>query len=688
MSSWSDALAAFVRGDHRACLDGLQPLLDRQGLQPDRSVLAAHALAALGQPQAGLDLLAQCLDQCPRSAPTWLAAAGLWMGLGRWGAAARCVDQAASLAPDAADVPAMRERLAGAPDSPDTLPEEWGRLLAYTPPRPTLGACLIVRDEAALLPDCLQSLQGCDAIVVVDTGSTDDTRTVAARWGAEVHEAVWPEDFAAARNAALAHMKTDWVLVIDADERLVGGSDAVRASIDAHGSRRTVLCPAVTNLGDGPDGGTTFRVGRCFARNPLNRYQGRIHERLVANDGVPLIDWAVDGWSLLHEGYRQDARSRRAKVERNLALLQGWLADEPTNPDAHYYLGLERLAAGDVRGATAELQQAFEGYTDDASRGLALLHQLLILEMVGRPTDIVMLGEAYQGLCRQFPDYWLAMGVAYASLEQPDLARQCFQTALDLPGVPVAFETDGARTWKPQLYLAQMAAAAGDGAAVLARIEPLMARHGDHPRLGVLYVYGLVTAGRDAEAEAFVVSRLAVPDAPEEFVEGVLRVLESLGDEGVPYMDRVAGLPGGYRVIARRLIANRDWPGLLSYSRRWVAEIGALAWMHQGFAYLELGQAGEAEVAFGQALGLDPELSLAWHNLGVLASRRDDLQTARLAFEGALGAAPPSFPTLVELLDVLAKLGDTEAAKPLIGIAQAMVPDHPDLQRLAAALQP
>jgi tetratricopeptide (TPR) repeat protein len=661
--------------------------LATQGLQPDRCILAAHAHAALGEAEAGLELLARSLDEWSRSAPVWLAAAELWMGLGRGAVAARCVDRAAELAPESPKLPDLRRRLSQVTPLATALPERWQALLAFVPPRPTLGACLIVRNEAERLPDCLQSLQGCDAIVVVDTGSTDDTLTVAARWGAEVHQIAWPDDFAAARNAALGYLETDWVLVIDADERLMGGVEAVRASIDAHGSDRTLLCPLVDNRSDDLARGTLFRVGRCFARRSGHRYKGRIHECLVANDGQPLIPWAVEEWRLLHDGYSLEPWARQAKIERNLALLRRWLADAPGDADAHYYFGLELLAIGDMRGATAELQQAFESYTDDASRGLALLHQLLLLELVGRPTDIVTLGEAYQGLLRSFPDYWLAMGVAYAGLEQPAQAQRCFEAVLGLPAAePVTFETSGARTWKPRLYLAQLAAAASDGAAVLSLVQPLMAEHGEHPRIAALYFYGLVATDQDDEAERFVVARLAAYPVAEEFVEAVLRVLESLGESGIPHMERAAGMPGAYAVIAKRLIANRDWQGLLVYSQRWSAQIGALAWLHQGFAYWELGQGGEAEVAFGQAVSLDPELVLAWHNLGVLASRRQDWQTARVAFEGALGAGPSSFPTLVELLEVLARQGDTDAAKPLFEMARGMMPEHPEILRLAGTL--
>lgn len=83
----------------------------------------------------------------------------------------------------------------------------------------TITACVIAQDEEERLPDCLASLDFCDRIVVVDSGSRDRTRELAAAAGAEVVENPWP-GFAAQRNVALDHAGTDWVLEIDADERV------------------------------------------------------------------------------------------------------------------------------------------------------------------------------------------------------------------------------------------------------------------------------------------------------------------------------------------------------------------------------------------------------------------------------------------------------------------------------------
>lgn len=83
----------------------------------------------------------------------------------------------------------------------------------------TISACVIARDEEKRLPDCLASLEFCDQVVVVDSGSRDRTRELAAAAGAVVVENPWP-GFSAQRNVALDHAGGDWVLEIDADERV------------------------------------------------------------------------------------------------------------------------------------------------------------------------------------------------------------------------------------------------------------------------------------------------------------------------------------------------------------------------------------------------------------------------------------------------------------------------------------
>ena len=85
----------------------------------------------------------------------------------------------------------------------------------------SLSACLIVKNEAAHLPRCLASVRELvDEMVVVDTGSTDETPAIATAYGARVLAFAWRDDFSAARNFGLGQARGEWLLVLDADEAL------------------------------------------------------------------------------------------------------------------------------------------------------------------------------------------------------------------------------------------------------------------------------------------------------------------------------------------------------------------------------------------------------------------------------------------------------------------------------------
>src|ERR1700757_4443338 len=84
-----------------------------------------------------------------------------------------------------------------------------------------LSAALIVRDESKFIEGCLDSLVGrADEMILVDTGSCDDTIEKARRFPVKLFHFPWAGDFSAARNFALQQASCDWILYIDADERL------------------------------------------------------------------------------------------------------------------------------------------------------------------------------------------------------------------------------------------------------------------------------------------------------------------------------------------------------------------------------------------------------------------------------------------------------------------------------------
>ena len=178
-----------------------------------------------------------------------------------------------------------------------------------------LSATIIVRDQATHLDSCLASLRELvDEIVVVDTGSNDASVAVAQRYDAVVAHEPWANDFSQARNRALGLASSDWVLYIDADERLrAGDHDAARAAITADDSVAAFRVRFVPRVG-----WTPYREYRLWRNQPDIRFTGAMHESIVPAvhafaDREALRVAPFDLITLDHLGYEGDQTAKRAR---------------------------------------------------------------------------------------------------------------------------------------------------------------------------------------------------------------------------------------------------------------------------------------------------------------------------------------------------------------------------------------
>ncbi len=207
----------------------------------------------------------------------------------------------------------------------------------------TVSACLIVRDEAKRLARCLESLRGVvDEIVVVDTGSVDDTIAIAERFGAKIGHFTWVDDFAAARNAALDLATSDWVLSIDADEWL-----SVTKPLAAAIAKSEAIAYRVTlvNQLDG-DRREPEQLTRLFRRHPEIRFEGRVHEQVTESVATLVAkgrgQWLpLDAFEIEHDGYLESSKVERGKQSRNIALLERAVAEAPDDCYLRYKLATE-----------------------------------------------------------------------------------------------------------------------------------------------------------------------------------------------------------------------------------------------------------------------------------------------------------------------------------------------------------
>ena len=214
-----------------------------------------------------------------------------------------------------------------------------------------ISACYIVKNEAARLARSLASISGAaDEIVVVDSGSTDDTVKIAEEYGARVFQFPWCDDFSAARNFSLSKATGDWILVVDADEyfdETMAGN--VRRVIERYGKDADLLMFPRRELDE--DAGKVLLdsyVPRILRRVEGLAYEGAIHEEPRLH-GDPIRRMAMvpgDELLMMHTGY--SATLSRAKGERNLALLKKELESGKPRDSIYMYLAETYDGLGDA----------------------------------------------------------------------------------------------------------------------------------------------------------------------------------------------------------------------------------------------------------------------------------------------------------------------------------------------------
>ncbi len=267
---------------------------------------------------------------------------------------------------------------------------------------PTLSLCMIVRDEEQLLGACLDSVKDCvDNVVIVDTGSIDRTIEIAQAFNSQrptqVHHFTWCDDFSAARNAALKYVTGDWVLVLDADERLVKEmSDEIRSAI-------APIDRLVVNLirqEVGADQSPYSLVSRLFRRHPKIEFKRPYHAMI--DDAVEQIlqqepEWkivTIDRISVLHEGYQNELIVSRNKMYKARQTMERFLNSNPTDPYVCSKLGALYCDVGEIEKGRMLLERGLQSPNLDPNTNYELEYHFGSL--CAKQGEIQAADEAYQ----------------------------------------------------------------------------------------------------------------------------------------------------------------------------------------------------------------------------------------------------------------------------------------------------
>jgi tetratricopeptide (TPR) repeat protein len=431
---------------------------------------------------------------------------------------------------------------------------------------PRLSLCLIVRDEADMLPDFLAAAAGlCDELIAVDTGSRDDTIAILEQAGARVLAHAWNDDFAAARNASLAPATGDWILCLDADERPSAElKDQIRSLLDDD----TVGAATIRMCNRLPHGHwRESDLLRLWRRDPAIVFQHPIHEEAATavaasldRSGRRLVN--LSG-RCEHLGYIRQRARERDKKERDLALLTAAVGADSRDWYSWYKL-LELARFWNDTALWRETAQQVAAFLDGPPPAelpaVPWAGELLALAAQGlftAPAEETAWLDRWEDRIPPAPAFYLRRGTAYEQQGRLDDAHRDFQRCRDLPAGTVPMLV----TVRPLLGLCRIAAQRGDLLTAGDHVHQALAHNPRDPEALLAAVSFAWLNGGGGARDAFVAEHRQLHGDSEELAMAVgdHAVQSGLWDDAAAALAPVAGDPPQGRPA---LLLAQAWLGL------------------------------------------------------------------------------------------------------------------------------
>ena len=304
-------------------------------------------------------------------------------------------------------------------------------------PWPSISLCMIVKNEAENLAACLKSVGDlADEIIIVDTGSTDNTIEIARSFTTQVKHFTWINDFAAARNESIKDARCDWIFWMDADDRLLPEDVARLKQAVTCGRADAYYCYVVSQFENNQVAQDRIEHLRLFRNHRGVHFDLPLHE-----DAAPIahrlgLTIARTNIVVNHTGYTVDPQTLHAKAQRNLQIIQAAHRQAPDNLYWCFHLGITLYVLGDLTGSIEHLSVVIANppsfldrdvYLYQAYEGLMLAY--LHTEQHSKVRQILAQAEQQFGYRQHF---WVRAGTVYLDLDEPEQAIKALEYARTL----------------------------------------------------------------------------------------------------------------------------------------------------------------------------------------------------------------------------------------------------------------
>ncbi|UOQ46770.1 glycosyltransferase [Gracilibacillus caseinilyticus] len=245
----------------------------------------------------------------------------------------------------------------------------------------TLSLCMIVKDEEVHLGRCLDSVKKhVDEMIIVDTGSNDNTMEIAKSYGAKVYRHQWTDDFSEARNYGIEKATGDWILWMDADEVVDEEEGHQLREVLSLDQEQLASITLINYIGEEPPSeqrAYILQQHRLFRTDIGLRFVGSIHEQLnvkdVLSDSIELKQLPV---TIYHYGYLDSYTSEKNKNERNLNMLEKEKEKSEYSPWIDYHIASEYYRMGEYEEAFDAVNESLYQFIEAGQLPPSLLYKL------------------------------------------------------------------------------------------------------------------------------------------------------------------------------------------------------------------------------------------------------------------------------------------------------------------------
>lgn len=294
-----------------------------------------------------------------------------------------------------------------------------------------ISLCVITKNEEKNIETCINSVKNIvDEIVVIDTGSIDNTVDIVQKLGGKVYYFDWIDDFSAVRNYALSKVNGDWIIFLDADEYISKDSLPMLKSViqKAHKLKLDVIETDWININQVDQ---TFQssmpIVRILKKSPLLRYKGKIHETIHKVKGNIKKLNAINTIKIFHVGYSADIIQEKKKSDRNIQLLYKELEKKPNSSNIHFYLAESFNLGRNVEKVFEHIKEVFK-YENGTLNGIYQksyfyqLNSMVTLEY--EENDIMDIYNKAIEFDKTYPDYEVVIGNYY--IEKKEYKKAVF----------------------------------------------------------------------------------------------------------------------------------------------------------------------------------------------------------------------------------------------------------------------